>query len=55
METIVLNAIMNRYKGLGTLYLTMNECEDTVLLNLSDDVNYIYSEDDILKMIHKTI
>ena len=55
METIVLNAIMKRYSSLGVLYSTMNECEDTVLLNLANDIDYVYSEYDILKMIHKTI
>ena len=54
METIVLSAIMKRYKSLGALYSAMNECEDTVLLNLADDIGYIYNEDDILKMINLT-
>ena len=55
MKTIVLSAIMKRYKSLGALYSAMNECEDTVLLNLADDINHSHNEDDILKMIHKTI
>ncbi len=55
METIVLNAIMNRYESLNLLYESMRECEDTVLMNLSDDINDVYNEDEILKMISITI
>jgi len=54
METIVLNAIMKRYKGLTVLYESMRECEDTVLINLSDDISNAYDEDEILEMITQT-
>ena len=55
METIVLNAIMKRYKGLTVLYESMRECEDTVLINLANDINNAYNEDEIFEMIKLTI
>jgi hypothetical protein len=55
METIVLNAIMKRYRGLTVLYESMRDCEDTVLMNLAEDINNAYNEDEILKMINLTI
>ena len=54
METIVLNAIMKRYKGLTVLYESMRQCEDTVLINLANDINGAYDENQILNMIMKT-
>ncbi len=55
MDTVVINAVMKRYGNLSMLYEAMNECEDTVLVNLSDDVNCVYTEDEILRMINLTI
>ena len=55
METIVLKAIMKRYKGLTVLYQSMRECEDTVLINLANDINNAYNEDEIFEMITQTI
>ena len=55
METIVLNAITKRYEGLTVLYEAMRQCEDTVLINLADDINNAYNENQILDMIMKTI
>lgn len=55
MESIVLKAIMERYGGLTNLYSAMDDCIDTVLVNLTDDVNYVFSEDEIYEMIQNTI
>jgi hypothetical protein len=55
MKTIVLKAIWNRYGNLSNLYNCMNECEDTVLVNLCDDINDEYTEHEILSMIQETI
>lgn len=54
MKSIVLKAIMNRYNNLSTLYQYMRECEDTVLINLCDDINDIYTDKEVLLMIQKT-
>ncbi len=53
METIVLNAIMKRYNGLTVLYEAMKQCEDTVLINLANDIDNAYNENEILEMIMK--
>tara|TARA_R110000822_G_scaffold125854_3_gene260851 strand:- start:170 stop:337 length:168 start_codon:yes stop_codon:yes gene_type:complete len=55
MKTILLKAIMERYGNLTTLYDSMSECEDTVLVNLSDDLEYKLDEEEILNQIHKTL
>ena len=55
METKCLKAIMERYGSLSTLKLAMWEDEDTVLVNLCDDLNDEYSEEEILKYIHKIL
>lgn len=54
MEEVVLKAIMERYGGLTVLYQAMREDQDTVLVNLEDDVDYKYDTDEILGMIEKT-
>ena len=51
MRDKVLKAIMERYSGLVPLKLAMWEDEDTVLVNLSDDLNYEFTEEEILKTI----
>ena len=51
METVVLKAIMERYKGITPLLSAMRECQDTVLVNLSEDVDGAFDEDEILDMI----
>jgi hypothetical protein len=54
MESKVLKAIMERYGSLTTLYSVMRECTDTVLVNLTSDVNDEFDEEEILAMITKT-
>ena len=52
----VLKAVMERYGGLTTLKLAMWEDEDTVLVNLDDDIgDDECSEDEILPIIHKLL
>ena len=55
MNTILLKAIMNRYYNLTTLYNCMRECEDTVLVNLAQDIDHLFDEGEILTAIHKTL
>jgi hypothetical protein len=55
MDTILLKAIWGRYGNLTTLYACMSECEDTVLVNLSDDLDYKLDEEEILNQIQKTL
>lgn len=55
METKCLKAIMERYGNLSTLKTAMWEDEDTVLVNLYIDMNYEYSELEILEYIHKIL
>jgi len=52
-ESVILKAIMERYGSLSTLKLAMYEDEDTVLVNLHDDLNYELEEQEILDYIHK--
>lgn len=52
-ESRILKAIMERYSGLIMLRSAINEDEDNVLLNLSDDMNDEISEQEILNYIHK--
>lgn len=51
-ESRILKAIMQRYNGLSMLHSAINEDEDNVLLNLSDDLNDEISEREILNYIH---
>jgi hypothetical protein len=55
IETVVLKAIMERYGSLSTLKLAMYEDTDTVLVNLMDDVNDEFDEEQILLYIHKIL
>ena len=55
IETAVLKAIMERYGSLSTLKLAMYEDTDTVLVNLMDDVNDEFDEEQILLYIHKIL
>lgn len=47
----VLKAVMERYGSLSTLKLAMWEDEDTVLVNLADDLNDELEEEEILTII----
>jgi hypothetical protein len=47
----VLKAVMERYSGLTTLKLCLWEDEDTVLVNLLDDLNYGIDENELLDTI----
>ncbi len=44
-------AVMERYGSLATLKMAMWEDEDTVLVNLADDLNDEFTEDQILTTI----
>jgi hypothetical protein len=55
LETLVLGAIMKRYGGLSSLKIAMYEDIDTVLVNLMDDINDKFSEDEILLYIRKIL
>jgi hypothetical protein len=55
IETVVLKAIMERYGSLSTLRLAMYEDTDTVLVNLCDDIDYQFSENEILLYIQKIL
>lgn len=54
MKSDILNAIMKRYGGLTNLYSAMQDCLDTVLVNLVDDLEDKYTEDFILNEIYKS-
>lgn len=51
----VLKAVMERYSGLSTLKLAMWEDEDTVLVNIADDLNDELDEEEILTIIRKLL
>jgi hypothetical protein len=51
----ILKAIKERYLGLSTLKLAMWEDEDTVLVNLCDDLNDKFTEEEILKRIKELL
>jgi hypothetical protein len=51
MRDKVLRAVMQRYGSLATLKLAMWEDEDVVLVNLADDLNDEFHEDQILTII----
>jgi hypothetical protein len=55
MNSKVLKAIMERFNGLRPLYEAMREDEDTVLVNLADDLDDEFTEEEILAEIHKTL
>lgn len=50
-QSRVLKAVMERYGGLSALKLAMWEDEDTVLVNLADDLNDELEEEEILTII----
>jgi hypothetical protein len=54
-DTIMLKAIMERYGDLSTLKQGMYEDTDTVLMNLSVDIDDQFSEDEILLYIRKIL
>lgn len=51
MRDKVLRAVMQRYGSLATLKLAMWEDEDVVLVNIADDLNDEFHEDQILTII----
>jgi hypothetical protein len=51
MRDKILTAVMQRYGSLATLKMAMWEDEDTVLVNLADDLNDEFTEDQILTTI----
>jgi hypothetical protein len=55
MKKEILGAIMERYGSLTALKGAMSEDEDVVLINLEDDLDFEYSELEILEYIHKII
>jgi len=55
IETVVLKAIMERYGDLSTLRVALYEDTDTVLMNLSVDIDDQFSEDEILLYIRKIL
>ena len=48
----ILKSIMERYGSLSTLRVAMYEDTDTVLVNLCDDLDDEYTEEEILNYIH---
>lgn len=52
-ETVCLKAIMKRYGSLSTLRQAMYEDTDVVLVNLADDLNDQFDENEILIYIQK--
>lgn len=54
-ESRILKTIMERYGSLTTLKMCMYEDTDTVLVNLSDDMNDEIYEQEILNYIHKVL
>lgn len=51
MRDKILKAVMERYNGLSTLKLAMWEDEDTVVVNLTYDLNDEFTEEEILTTI----
>ena len=47
----VFRCVVWRYGGLSNLKLAMYECEDTVLVNIADDLEYDVAEEEILTII----
>jgi hypothetical protein len=51
---MILKAIMQRYGGFETLYDAIDEGGmETVLVNLSDDLNYKYTYEEITELIER--
>ena len=51
---MILKAIMERYGGFETLYDAIDEGGmETVLVNLSDDLNYKYTYKEIIELIER--
>jgi hypothetical protein len=48
----ILKSIMERYGSLSTLRVALYEDTDTVLVNLCDDLDDEYTEEEILIYIH---
>jgi len=55
IEDRISKAVKERYITIPTLKLSLWEDEDTVLVNISDDLNYEVEEDKILIIIKKLI
>jgi len=55
IQTEVIKAIKERYGDLPTLKMAMWECEDTVLMNLNDDLEVELDERDLLVIIHNLL
>ena len=55
IQDFCLRAITLRYGSLSTLRLAMYEDTDTVLVNLADDMDDKFTEDEILLYIQKII
>ena len=51
MRDKILKAVMQRYGSLATLKMAMWEDEDVVLVNLADDLDDEFSEEEILTII----
>lgn len=51
MRDKILKAVMERYGSLSTLKLAMWEDEDTVIVNIADDLNDEIEENEILTII----
>ena len=51
MRDKILTAVMQRYGSLATLKMAMWEDEDVVLVNLCDDLNDEFTEDQVLTTI----
>jgi len=51
MRNKILTAVMQRYGSLATLKMAMWEDEDVVLVNLCDDLNDEFTEDQVLTTI----
>jgi len=54
-ETKFLKAITERYGSLSTLRVAMYEDTDTVLVNLADDLDDEFYEEEILECVHKIL
>jgi hypothetical protein len=51
MINTILTAILSRYGSLATLKMAMWEDEDVVLVNLCDDLNDEFTEEELLTTI----
>lgn len=55
MKDKISKAIIKRYSSIPTLKLCIYEDEDTVLMNILDDLKYKTNEDKILKTIKELL